>query len=171
MNSLDVAEHPSQIDIIIFNHTVDQLTSNLDRCNFAWTSHLLTTACPLQHLMQYETLPSSPSAPPLPPPTPPPLQKAFADYQLQLWDPLSVPIGFDSNDAGYTCGGVASQSGGGFVAGDNETETFGRTTAGRYFHVFGETLGLFALDVRQRPALLQVRRKKRKKKNRDCGLL
>lgn len=114
--------------------------------------HLLTTAC-LHNTSDEIACPSPFVA----------LPKAFADYQGQLWDPLSVPIGLDINDAGYACGGVGigsstsgvprGQSEGG-LAGVNE---MGGPMAERCFHVFGETLGLFVLDARQGSAVLQVR--------------
>lgn len=77
--------------------------------------------------------------------------KAFSDYQRQLWDPLSVPVGLDMNDVGYARGGAGIDSDG-FVdanAGDGGEW---------HFHVYGEMVGLFALDVRHGNAGLQVRR-------------
>ncbi|CAM9897439.1 unnamed protein product, partial [Ectocarpus sp. 12 AP-2014] len=80
--------------------------------------------------------------------------QAFDDYQRQLWDPLSVPMGLDMNDVGYARGGPgidSEGSGDGFfrnaasVGGEGEW----------HFHVYGETVGLFALDVRQGSAGLQ----------------
>ncbi|CAM9458255.1 unnamed protein product, partial [Ectocarpus sp. 13 AM-2016] len=80
--------------------------------------------------------------------------QAFDDYQRQLWDPLSVPMGHDMNDVGYARGGPgidSEGSGDGFfrnaasVGGEGEW----------HFHVYGETVGLFALDVRQGSAGLQ----------------
>lgn len=83
-----------------------------------------------------------------------PSPQAFADYQRQLWDPLSVPVDLDMNGVGYARGGAGIDSsvgsGGGFV--DEKAGGGGEW----HFHVFGETVGLFALDIRQGSAGLQV---------------
>lgn len=66
-----------------------------------------------------------------------------------------MPMGLDMNDVGYARGGPGIDSvgsGDGFfrdaasVGGEGEW----------HFHVYGETVGLFALDVRQGSAGLQV---------------
>lgn len=82
-----------------------------------------------------------------------PLPKAFSDYQRQLWDPLSVPVGLDMNDAGYARGGAGIDSPG---SGDGFVDATAGAGGEWHFHVFGETVGLFALDVRQGSAGLQV---------------
>lgn len=79
--------------------------------------------------------------------------KAFSDYQRQLWDPLSVPLGLDMNDVGYARGGAGIDSIGADDAFLDEQVGEGGEW---HFHVFGETVGLFALDVRQGSAGLQV---------------
>lgn len=65
-----------------------------------------------------------------------------------------MPLGLDMNDAGYARGGSGIDS-----AGPGE-EPLDTNTAGEegewHFHVFGETVGLFALDVRQGSAGLKV---------------
>lgn len=80
-------------------------------------------------------------------------KKAFSDYQRQLWDPLSVPVGLDMNDVGYARGGAGIDSAG---SGDGLADATGGEGGEWHFHVFGETVGLFALDVRQGSAGLQV---------------
>lgn len=80
-------------------------------------------------------------------------EKAFSDYQRQLWDPLSVPLGLDMNDAGYARGGLGIDSAG---PGDVYLDTNAGEEGEWNFHVFGETVGLFALDVRQGSAGLKV---------------
>lgn len=79
--------------------------------------------------------------------------QAFSDYQRQLWDPLSVPVGLDMNDVGYARGGPGIDSPG---SGDRLADATGGEEGEWHFHVFGETVGLFALDVRQGSAGLQV---------------
>eukprot|EP00752_Nemacystus_decipiens_P010481 g9338.t1 len=78
--------------------------------------------------------------------------QAFADYQRQLWDPLSVPVGLDMNDVGYARGGAGIDSAGSGDGFPDATEGGGGEW---HFHVFGETVGLFALDLRQGSAGLQ----------------
>ncbi|CAM9986351.1 unnamed protein product, partial [Scytosiphon promiscuus] len=81
--------------------------------------------------------------------------QAFCDYQRQLWDPLSVPVGLDINDVGYARGGVGIDS----VGPGDEVPTFAEGTRGWdgewHFHVFGETVGLFAMDIHQGSAGLK----------------
>lgn len=64
-----------------------------------------------------------------------------------------MPLGLDMNDAGYARGGSGIDStgpgGGSFDAKVGEEGEW-------HFHVFGETVGLFALDVRQGSAGLKV---------------
>lgn len=79
--------------------------------------------------------------------------KAFSDYQRQLWDPLSVPMGLDMNDVGYARGGAGIDSAG---LGDGFADEAEGGGGEWHFHVFGETVGLFALDVRHGSAGLQV---------------
>lgn len=90
-------------------------------------------------------------------------QQAFHDYQRQLWDPLSVPAGLDMIDPGYARGGEGVDStrrdgygrGGEDVCGLQGSGGNGRDGEW-HFHVFGETVGLFALDVVESSAELQV---------------
>lgn len=59
-----------------------------------------------------------------------------------------MPYGLDMNDVGYARGGagIDSPRTGRYCGGGGEW----------HFHEFGETLGLFALDVREGSAGLQV---------------
>lgn len=85
--------------------------------------------------------------------------KAFSDYQRQLWDPLSVPMNLDMNDIGYARGGsgIDSLGSGDYHSGCLDIKAAEAAGVGEWhFHVFGETAGLFALDVRQGSAGLQV---------------
>lgn len=86
--------------------------------------------------------------------------KAFSDYQRQLWDPLSVPMGLDMNDIGYARGGsgIDSVRPGDYHSSFLDIKAAKAVDMGEWhFHVFGETVGLFALDVWQGSAGLQVK--------------
>lgn len=64
-----------------------------------------------------------------------------------------MPLGLDMNDAGYARGGSGIDSAG---PGDGFLDTKAGEEGEWHFHVFGETVGLFALDVRQGSAGLKV---------------
>lgn len=70
-----------------------------------------------------------------------------------------MPMGLDMNDVGYARGGSGIDS---VASGDPHGNTLNIEAAEAtgmgewHFHVFGETVGLFALDVRQGSAGLQV---------------
>lgn len=92
---------------------------------------------------------------------PPLICQAFADYQRQLWDPLSVPAGLSMSDAGCASGGAGIDS----VRNDVESYGEGGELQGNiagvgneewHFHAFGETVGLFALDLGQSSTALLV---------------
>lgn len=85
-------------------------------------------------------------------------EKAFSDYQRQLWDPLSVPVGVDMNDVGYARGGAAIDSSGIAPGGCRHgcLEVLSEEGGEWHFHAFGETVGLFALDIGHGSAGLQV---------------
>lgn len=67
-------------------------------------------------------------------------------------------MGLDINDVGYARGGVGIDSAGpgdGFPAYAKEAKGWGGEW---HFHVFGETVGLFAMDIHQGSAGLKVGR-------------
>lgn len=74
-----------------------------------------------------------------------------------------MPMDFDMNDVGYARGGPGIDSGGlhqcessmdGGFLGIQAAQVGG--SGEWHFHIFGETLGLYAMDVRQGSAGLQV---------------
>lgn len=77
-----------------------------------------------------------------------------------------MPIGLDVNDVGYARGGAIIDSpragkhgGGGGGAGGVDWKMRGMESVGGgewHFHAFGDTVGLFALDVRESSSMLQV---------------
>lgn len=62
-------------------------------------------------------------------------------------------MGLDMNDVGYARGGAGIDSAG---LGDGFADAAEGGGGEWHFHVFGETVGLFALDVRHGSAGLQV---------------